>query len=270
MEQTLHIKNLKIKKGELILRLSRPEKAIQLQASIVFQNTGFHFSHPVELSTDNSSEMVLKIDVSFLEQNDGDWTLVFQDTTSDTVYTAILDSKVRLALLLGRYYVRRGDFVYFPMGGSGHSFLLRCRHWQPHDRLRFRIKELSAFAIYKIFGKLLRKRHIWLIYEKFCVTAQENGFYFFEYCMKQNEKNVYFILDRKSPQWNDMQKYSQNVKGRFICPERTGCIFMGGTPKSPRQEPEAAGQAAREPHNLLDSRIYSWQRCHFMHGNLFR
>ena len=72
MEQTLHIKNLKIKKGELILRLSRPEKAIQLQASIVFQNTGFHFSHPVELLTDNSSEMVLKIDVSFLEQNDGD------------------------------------------------------------------------------------------------------------------------------------------------------------------------------------------------------
>ena len=78
MEQTLHIKNLKIKKGELILRLSRPEKAIQLQASIVFQNTGFHFSHPVELSTDNSSEMVLKIDVSFLEQNDGDWTLFTQ------------------------------------------------------------------------------------------------------------------------------------------------------------------------------------------------
>lgn len=29
--------------------------------------------------------------------------------------------------------------------------------------------------------------------------------------MKQNEKNVYFILDRKSPQWNDMQKYSKNV-----------------------------------------------------------
>ena len=50
MEQTLHIKNLKIKKGELILRLNRPEKTTQFQASIVFQNTGFHFSHPVELS----------------------------------------------------------------------------------------------------------------------------------------------------------------------------------------------------------------------------
>ena len=47
MEQTLHIKNLKIKNGELILLLSRPEKATLFQASIVFQNTGFHFSHPV-------------------------------------------------------------------------------------------------------------------------------------------------------------------------------------------------------------------------------
>ena len=62
MEQTLHIKNLKIKKKRFILLLSRPEKATQLQASIVFQNTGFHFSHPVELSIDDSSEMVLKID----------------------------------------------------------------------------------------------------------------------------------------------------------------------------------------------------------------
>ena len=211
MEQTLHIKSLKTKTKKLILLLSRPEKAIQLQASIVFQNTGFHFSHPVELSIDDSSEMVLKIDVSFLEQNDGDWALVFQDTTSDTVYTAVLDSKVRLALLLGRHYVRRGDFVYFPMGGSGHSFLLRCRHWQPHDRLSFRIKELSAFAIYKIFGKLLKKHHIWLIYEKFCVTAQENGFYFFEYCMKNKKDNVFFILDKKSPQWDYMQQYRKNI-----------------------------------------------------------
>ena len=158
MEQTLHIKNLKIKNKKLILRLDRPEKTTQLQASIVFQNAGFHFSHPVELSINTSSEMTLKIDVSFLEQNDGDWALVFQDGVSDTAYTTVLDSKVRLALLLGRHYVRQDNFVYFPMGGSGHSFLLRCRHWMPHDRLSFRIKELSAFAIYKIFGKLLKKQ----------------------------------------------------------------------------------------------------------------
>lgn len=44
-----------------------------------------------------------------------------------------------------------------------------------------------------------------------CHRAGKMVFIFFEYCMKQNEKNVYFILDRKSPQWNDMQKYSQNV-----------------------------------------------------------
>lgn len=43
MEQTLHIKNLKIKKGELILRLSRPEKAIQLRLQSFFRIQGFIF-----------------------------------------------------------------------------------------------------------------------------------------------------------------------------------------------------------------------------------
>ena len=97
------------------------------------------------------------------------------------------------------------------MGGASHSFLLRCRRWQKQDHLTFRIKELKAFGIYKIFGKLLRKRHIWLIYEKFCVTAQENGFYFFEYCMKNKKDNVFFILDKKSPQWDYMQQYRKNI-----------------------------------------------------------
>ena len=68
MEQTLHIKSLKTKNKKLILLLNRPEKAIQLQASIVFQNTGVHFSHPVELSTNNSSEMVLKLSLIHISE----------------------------------------------------------------------------------------------------------------------------------------------------------------------------------------------------------
>ena len=52
---------------------------------------------------------------------------------------------------------------------------------------------------------------MWLVYEKFCITAQENGFYFFEYCMKNKKDNVFFILDKKSPQWDYMQQYRKNI-----------------------------------------------------------
>lgn len=77
------------------------------------------------------------------------------------------------------------------MGGASHSFLLRCRRWQKQDHLTFRIKELTAFGIAKLFGRSLKEKHMWLVYEKFCITAQENGFYFFEYCMKNKKDNVF-------------------------------------------------------------------------------
>lgn len=97
------------------------------------------------------------------------------------------------------------------MGGASHSFLLRCRRWQKQDHLTFRIKELTAFGIAKLFGRSLKEKHMWLVYEKFCITAQENGFYFFEYCMKNKKDNVFFILDKKSPQWDYMQQYRKNI-----------------------------------------------------------
>lgn len=211
MEQQLIIKKIKIKKQKLILILDCPGNAAQLQASIVFQNAGFHFSHSVALSDSTHSEALITVDTSSLEQNDGDWALKIQDVSSGTFYTAVFNSRTRLALILGRHYIRREDIVYFPMGGSGHSFVLRCRRWMPFDRPDFRVKELSAFAVYKIFGKVLKKQHIWLIYEKFCLSAQDNGFYFFEYCMKEGISQAYFVLDKSSPQWKEMQKYGSHV-----------------------------------------------------------
>ena len=54
-----------------------------------------------------------------------------------------------------------------------------------------------------LFNPLFKKRHIWLIYEKYCISAQDNGFYFFQYCMKhlpaEEKKNIFFILDKSSP-----------------------------------------------------------------------
>ena len=97
------------------------------------------------------------------------------------------------------------------MGGASHSFLLRCRRWQKQDHLTFRIKELTSFGIAKLFARSLKEKHMWLVYEKFCITAQENGFYFFEYCMKNKKDNVFFILDKKSPQWDYMQQYRKNI-----------------------------------------------------------
>ena len=207
MEKQISITKIKIRHSQILLFLNCSKKPETLQGELRFQNAWLNFCHPVAFYPVGKS-LVCQINTDKLENYDGDWKLTIQDST-DT-YTPVFNSRVRLALLLGRHFVRKEETLFFPMGGASHSFLLRCRRWQKQDHLTFRIKELTSFGIAKLFARSLKK-HIWLVYEKFCITAQENGFYFFEYCMKNKKDNVFFILDKKSPQWDYMQQYQKNI-----------------------------------------------------------
>ena len=210
MTSQIYISKLKIKHSSILLFSDCSEIPHNLQAEIHFQNTWLNLTHPVTC-TSSGRQLICSIDTDILEDYDGDWELILRDPASDTVYIPVLNSRVRLTLILGRHFIRKKETVFFPMGGASHSFLLRCRRWQKQDLLSSRIKELSAFGIYKLFGRFIKKKHIWLVYEKFCITAQENGFYFFEYCMKNQKNHVYFILDKASPQWDYMQRYRKNI-----------------------------------------------------------
>ena len=210
MEKTIYITNIKIHQNQIRLYIKCNLSPDDVQAEAKFQNAWLSLTHPVTVSASRGG-LLCTVDTSILETNAGDWTITLYSQTSDAVYIPVLDSKSRLSLLLGRYYVRRADFVYFPMGGASHKIILRCRHWQKQDSLSFRIKELSTFAVSKLLKRFFKKKHIWLVYEKYCITAQENGFYFFEYCMANQKNNVYFILDKASPQWEYMQRYRKNI-----------------------------------------------------------
>ena len=210
MEKNIYINRIKIKRQWMHIYIKSQLNISSLTATIEFQNNHLNLVHPVELRLVNGTLECI-VDVSSLEADDGDWSIIIRDNESDTIYLPILDSRVRLSLILGRHYVQKNEFVYFPMGVSEYHLAIRARRWQDYDSMSFRIREMGAFALYKAFGKIFKKKNIWLIYEKYCLSAQENGFYFFEYCMKKNLKNVYFILDKKSPQWDEAQKYSSNI-----------------------------------------------------------
>ena len=210
MDKEIFITKIKIKHSKILVFLNCSETPDNLQAEMCFQNAWLHFVHPVSC-TASGKGLICSIDTELLEDYDGDWYLTIHDSQSGKEYVPTLGSHTRLSLLLGRHFVRKNEILYFPMGGSAHRLLLRCRRWQKQDHLSSRIKELSAFGIYKLFGRFLKKKHTWLVYEKFCITAQENGFYFFEYCMANHKDNVYFVLDKASPQWKYMQRYRKNI-----------------------------------------------------------
>ncbi len=69
-------------------------------------------------------------------------------------------------------------------------------------------KEEFASVIYKLFKPIFDKKNIYLIYEKNCTRAQDNGYYFFKYCMDNNlahskKRQIYFIIDKKQPDYSE-------------------------------------------------------------------
>lgn len=215
MNKVIYIHTLKIKKDFVHLRADLPEHLSQLQVNLVCSNQPDQtLSHPVSYIIEGN-QLQLSFSVSFLELTAGDWTLKIYNPVSDTTYPVILNHKIRFQLILGSYFIKKDKYLFFPLGSKNHIFALRCRLATQYDNTATRLKEFAAFGLSKISRPFWKKKKIWLIFEKYCMTAQDNGFYFFLYCMEhlspEERKHIYFILDKNSEQWSSVQKYQKQV-----------------------------------------------------------
>lgn len=158
------------------------------------------------------------LDTDGLELDNTDWDVTAvcaEKEENECPEPVILNGRVRAALILGNYQIKRRPQILFPMGSTGHRLILRCRPKTKYDGEGTRIKEFLAYGIYRLLLPFWRKRRIWVVFEKYCVSAQDNGFYFFQYCMehldRQERKRIFFILDKRSEQWSAVEKYRKNV-----------------------------------------------------------
>ena len=96
-----------------------------------------------------------------------------------------------------------------------------------NNELAFMVREMEAVEkksaiinqnLAKTFFKLTnwipsRKKDIWLGFEKFSMTAQDNGYAFFEYVNKNNLHNdFYYVLSKESPDYEKVRAvYSKKI-----------------------------------------------------------
>ena len=89
------------------------------------------------------------------------------------------------------------------------------RELSRYDGYSVRIKELLAYIIFRLAKPCFRRKKIWLVFEKFCSTAQDNGFYFFKFCMEQlsdnDKKNIYYVIQSDSDERSNVEQYGKNV-----------------------------------------------------------
>lgn len=121
-----------------------------------------------------------------------------------------------LRLINHNFYVNEEDFILFPYLTMKRSVALQFREKIVHDDMTFRLKERIALIAYFFAQFYLKRKKIILTYEKYSFLAQDNGFYFFKYCMDNNmeeaiDRKIYYVIDKASPDWSRVEPYEKNV-----------------------------------------------------------
>ncbi|MCF1622055.1 CDP-glycerol glycerophosphotransferase family protein [Tetragenococcus koreensis] len=91
------------------------------------------------------------------------------------------------------------------------AFMMRDREY--YENKKNKLKEKLAYVIYLAMKPFYyRNKDIWLGFEKFSATAQDNGYAFFQYVDKNKlHDNFYFILDKHSSDYEEVRKQSNKV-----------------------------------------------------------
>ena len=107
------------------------------------------------------------------------------------------------------------EYIIFPHITIEGQLAFTHREVTPYDGWGTRFKESLAVLILKIFRKRLARKKIWLVFEKFCQMAQDNGYYFFRFCMEElsedERKNIFYVMKPDASDWDKVAKYKGNV-----------------------------------------------------------
>lgn len=117
--------------------------------------------------------------------------------------------------LTNRQYSAGEGHMTFPYYTKGGCLAYLYRPDSPYDVYSTKLKEMAACILY-VFSKMsFKRRKVWLVYEKFCSMAQDNGYYFFKYCMEnlsdEEKKDIYYVIDKKAADYDKIKTYDDHI-----------------------------------------------------------
>lgn len=90
------------------------------------------------------------------------------------------------------------------------AFMIREKEAYENNWTRF--KDKAGYMTYKMFKKHFDKKNIWLGFEKFSQTAQDNGFAMFNYVQENNlNDNYYYVLSKDSKDYEHIKNNNKNI-----------------------------------------------------------
>lgn len=109
-------------------------------------------------------------------------------------------------------YTYDNGYLIYPYITKVGTLAIDYRKKERYEGLGYKIKENLAYYTYLLFKNYFDKKDIWIAYEKFAEGAQDNGFYFFDYCYKNNKKkNFYYVIKSTSPDYENIRSMKDKV-----------------------------------------------------------
>ena len=118
--------------------------------------------------------------------------------------------------LFGQDSFSKGKDIVFCNRIRGGYLGLTYRERGRYDGRLTRLKEYIALSKFNRHKDEYKKRKIYLIYEKLCQKAQDNGYHLFRYCMENNmeeylDAEIYYVIEKDSVDMKKLAPYADHV-----------------------------------------------------------
>ena len=231
MAQICHLRYLTMRKGKLNLHLVtdshkygyEPEQVVfRFRSKLQEERCGYNFEIKTVKIKKDLQYVDACLDLKNVDLKSLYWDVVVMFVNPETgegfEAAVFMTRAYRLFtsfLYRGSYKTGNGFFLY-PYNTSSKKLAFQFREEGEYDHLGFRVKELTAFAAYYLLKPYWDSRHIQLVYEKFCMMAQDNGYYFFKYCMdheeeKRQKNHIYYVITKDAPDRKKLDAYQSHL-----------------------------------------------------------
>ena len=231
MAQICHLRYLTMRKGKLNLHLVtdshkygyKPEQVVfRFRSKLQEERCGYNFEIKTVKIKKDLQYVDACLDLKNVDLKSLYWDVVVMFVNPETgegfEAAVFMTRAYRLFtsfLYRGSYKTGNGFFLY-PYNTSSKKLAFQFREEGKYDHLGFRVKELTAFAAYYLLKPYWDSRHIQLVYEKFCMMAQDNGYYFFKYCMdheeeKRQKNHIYYVITKDAPDRKKLDAYQSHL-----------------------------------------------------------
>lgn len=218
------VKRFGIKDKKIILDFELAKTEFDINTvSLVLRNSIDGKKYDFEYSVKNKGNNLFvncRLDLDIIEWEQFYWDVkgtMIKDGVEYELHLKNFSKKFKAKYILKdmQYVLPDGEYLVFPYVTKSNDMAITYRMKTEQDNRAFVRKEYLALFLYFLLRPYWKSKDIWLVYEKYSITAQDNSLYFFKYCMEElpenEKKHIYYVIDKKAPDYERVKQYGDRV-----------------------------------------------------------